>query len=285
ANPTTNPLTAFAGEIVDDSNYVKKTGQELQIIHGVLRRDDDELSMSEYDEDYLTRAEIYNAFVSRYDNQTIYGTKTFNTNVNAVRFAKIGKDDTSVLLACGGDRQLSQFGGIEDLTSSAFNRNYNAGTFNLDYLVYIYLDEALLDAAGLSDFPELYAYIHERYQEPVPFAQAISIGKQTLQKQVKDNDDTLNNTNEVFVPPVSNAPTKLDLSSQLERSSFLAIEGSDPQLIVYGDRVTLSMSYEITGLFLNGYLFKSYPEFVGLKGGGQDDCIKLHRFHQKQLSY
>jgi hypothetical protein len=25
-----------------------------------------------------------------------------------------------------------------------------------------YIDEALLDAAGLSDFPELYAYIHER---------------------------------------------------------------------------------------------------------------------------
>ncbi|KAA6359620.1 MAG: hypothetical protein EZS28_044852, partial [Streblomastix strix] len=113
----------------------------------------------------------------------------------------------------------------------------------------VYLDEALLDAAGLSDFPELYAYIRERYQEPIPPAQRIPIGEQTLQKQVKDNDDILNNTNEEFIPPVSNAPTKLDLSSQLERSSFYASSGSDPQLIVYGDRVTLTVSYETTGLF------------------------------------
>ncbi|KAA6367387.1 MAG: hypothetical protein EZS28_037085, partial [Streblomastix strix] len=99
----TKPISEFANGSVDDSNYVKKTGQELQIIHGVLRRDDNELSMSEYNEDYLTKGEIYNAFVSRYDNQTIYGTKTFNSNVNAAGFAKTGKDDTSVLLAGGGD--------------------------------------------------------------------------------------------------------------------------------------------------------------------------------------
>ncbi|KAA6400328.1 MAG: hypothetical protein EZS28_004145 [Streblomastix strix] len=160
-NGTTKPLSEFASGSVDDSNYVKKTGQELQIIHGVLRRDDDELSISEFDEDYLTGAEIYSAFISRYDNQTIYGTKTFNLNVNAAGFAKTGKDDTSVLLAGGGDRLLSSFGGIEDLTSSAFSGmngaviqyklirignlyifsllanggNYNMGTFNPDYLV------------------------------------------------------------------------------------------------------------------------------------------------------
>ncbi|KAA6397771.1 MAG: hypothetical protein EZS28_006697, partial [Streblomastix strix] len=117
----TKPLSEFASESVDDSNFVKKMGQELQIIHGILRSDDDELSMSEYNEDYLTRGEIYNAFVSRYDNQTIYGPKTFNSNINATGFAKIGKDDTSVLLAGSGDRLLSSFGGIEDLTSSAFS--------------------------------------------------------------------------------------------------------------------------------------------------------------------
>ncbi|KAA6384490.1 MAG: hypothetical protein EZS28_019982, partial [Streblomastix strix] len=109
----TKPISEFGDGSVDDSNYVKKTGQELQIIHGVLRRDDDELSMSEYDEDYLTRAEIYNAFVSRYDNQTIYGTNTFNSNVNTAGFAKTGKDDTSVLLAGGGDQLLSSCGGVQ----------------------------------------------------------------------------------------------------------------------------------------------------------------------------
>ncbi|KAA6359347.1 MAG: hypothetical protein EZS28_045126, partial [Streblomastix strix] len=137
----------------------------------------------------------------------------------------------------------------------------------------VYLDEALLDAAGLLEFPEYYAYIIERDQEPVPPAQRIPIGEQTLQKQVKDNDDILFSTNEVFVPPVSNAPQKLDLSSQLERSSFLASSGSDPQLIVYGDRVTLTVSYETTGLFTNGYLFKSYPEFARPKAG--DKVIAL----------
>ncbi|KAA6404430.1 MAG: hypothetical protein EZS28_000051 [Streblomastix strix] len=124
----------------------------------------------------------------------------------------------------------------------------------------VYLDETLLDAAELSYFPELYAYIRERYQEPIPSAQRIPIGKQSLEKQVKDNDDILNNTNEEFVPPVSNAPTKLDLSLQLERSSFLVSSESDPQLNVHDDCVTLTVSYETTGLFHNGYLFKSYPE-------------------------
>ncbi|KAA6378486.1 MAG: hypothetical protein EZS28_025988 [Streblomastix strix] len=137
----------------------------------------------------------------------------------------------------------------------------------------VYLDEALLEAAGLLEFPEYYAYIIERDQEPVPPAQRIPIGQQTLQKQVKDNDDILFSTNEEFVPPVSNAPQKLDISSQLERSSFLASSGSDPQLIVYGDRVTLTASYETTGLFPNGYLFKSYPEFAWLKAG--DKVIAL----------
>ncbi|KAA6361028.1 MAG: hypothetical protein EZS28_043444, partial [Streblomastix strix] len=124
-------ISEFGGGSVDDSNYVKKTGQELQIIHGVLRRDDDELSMSEYDLDYLTRGEIYNAFVSRYDNQTIYGTKTFNSNVNAAGFAKTGKDDTSVLLAGGGDQLISSFGGVqvEDITSLVVNLHSNI-TFN-----------------------------------------------------------------------------------------------------------------------------------------------------------
>ncbi|KAA6350848.1 MAG: hypothetical protein EZS28_051872 [Streblomastix strix] len=56
------------------------------------------------------------------------------------------------------------------------------------------VDEALLDAAGLSDFPELYAYIHEREPKPIVdgIANQIIIGPQYLQDQVKDNDDKLN---------------------------------------------------------------------------------------------
>ncbi|KAA6358970.1 MAG: hypothetical protein EZS28_045503, partial [Streblomastix strix] len=125
----------------------------------------------------------------------------------------------------------------------------------------VYIDERLLDAAGLSDFPELYAYIKERYPKPLEQQpQPVPIGDQSLQQQVKNNDDIIYTSNEVFEPPVPNAITKLDLSSQLERQSFLASSGSDPQLIVYGYRITLTASYATTGVFPNGYLFKSYPQ-------------------------
>ncbi|KAA6387919.1 MAG: hypothetical protein EZS28_016556 [Streblomastix strix] len=137
----------------------------------------------------------------------------------------------------------------------------------------VYIDEGLLEAAGLLEFPEYYAYILERDQEPVPPAGRVPIGEQTLQKQVKDNDDILNSTNEVFVPPVQNAAQKLDLSSQLQRVNHLASSGSDPQLIVYGDRVTLTVSYATTGYFTGGYLFTSYPEQARPKAG--DKVIAL----------
>ncbi|KAA6389102.1 MAG: hypothetical protein EZS28_015371 [Streblomastix strix] len=160
-----------------------------------------------------------------YDS-TINGSKTFTNNVNATGSVKTDKEETSVLLAGGGDMLLSSFEGIEDLTQSAFSGNYNAGTFNTDYLV----------------------------QHDVAVATYIPFPK-------------------TFVLPVLNATTKLDLSSQLERSSFLALSGSDPKLTMHGDRVTSTVSYETTGLFLNRYLFKSYPEEARPKAG--DEVITL----------
>ncbi|KAA6372366.1 MAG: hypothetical protein EZS28_032105, partial [Streblomastix strix] len=134
----------------------------------------------------------------------------------------------------------------------------------------VYIDERLLNAVGLSDFPELYAYIKERYPKPLEQQpQPVPIGDQTLQQQVKNNDDIIYASNEEFEPPVPNTITKLDLSSQLERQSFLASSGSDPQLIVYGDRITLTASYTTTGVFPNCYLFKSYPAEARPKQGDQ----------------
>ncbi|KAA6378160.1 MAG: hypothetical protein EZS28_026313 [Streblomastix strix] len=137
-----------------------------------------------------------------------------------------------------------------------------------------YIDERLLDAAGLSDFQELYAYIKERYPKPIDeLPQPVPIGDQTLQQQVKNIDDIIYSTgdgsNDTFAPPVLNAITKLDLSSQLERQSFLASSGQDPQLIVFSDRIALTASYVTTSLFPNGYLFKSYLSEVRPKLGDQ----------------
>ncbi|KAA6398718.1 MAG: hypothetical protein EZS28_005756 [Streblomastix strix] len=114
----------------------------------------------------------------------------------------------------------------------------------------VYIAERLLDAADLSDIPELYAYIKERYPKPIgELPQPVPIGDQTLQLQVKNNDDIIYASNEEFEPPVPNAITKLDLNSQLERQSFLVSSGLDPQLIVYGDRIILTASYATTVLF------------------------------------
>ncbi|KAA6377725.1 MAG: hypothetical protein EZS28_026747, partial [Streblomastix strix] len=327
----TKPISEFAGTPTDQSDYytkpqtysqteennkfVKLKGSIQQTITGRLKY----VSPFDYKDEtqdpvantYLTMSEVdaklTNVVITN-TTQSLTGAKTFNANVSATGLVKAGKDDTSVLLA--GDALISSFGGIEDLTSSAFSNmnggviqyslirignlyilsllayggNYNIGTFYTDYLVqddifvatYIPFPNQTVDkgdAAGLLEFPEYYAYIFNRDQEPVPPAQRIPIGEQTLEKQVKDNDDILISTNEVLVPPVSNAPIKLDLNSQLERSNFLASSGSDPQLIVYGDRVTLTASYETTGLFPNGYLFKSYPKFARPKEG--DKVIAL----------
>ncbi|KAA6353449.1 MAG: hypothetical protein EZS28_051024, partial [Streblomastix strix] len=65
----------------------------------------------------------------------------------------------------------------------------------------VYIDEASLDAAGLSKFPKLYAYIHEREPKPIVdgIASQIIVGQQYHQDQVKDNDDKLS----VQLPPTT----------------------------------------------------------------------------------
>ncbi|KAA6399128.1 MAG: hypothetical protein EZS28_005341 [Streblomastix strix] len=57
----------------------------------------------------------------------------------------------------------------------------------------VYIDEVLLDAAGLSEFPELYACIHEREPKLIvdEITNHIIVGPQYLQDQVIDNFDKL----------------------------------------------------------------------------------------------
>ncbi|KAA6367747.1 MAG: hypothetical protein EZS28_036726, partial [Streblomastix strix] len=335
----TKPISEFVGTPTDLSNYYTKTqtysktetdnkyirleGSIQQTITGRLKYVSPFGQTYDETQDpvantYLIQSEVdakLTNYVNTANNQEINGTKTFNSNVNATGFAKTGKDDTLVLLAGGGDRLLSSFGGVqvEDITDLVINLHSNI-TFNYynlleqywnfqywhissntskHFISYFVGNEekdinmfpliqrdsdiyrlnrsmGLLDAAGLSDFSELYAYIKERYPKPIgELPQPVPIGDQTLQQQVKNNDDIINNSNEVFEPPVPNAITKLGLSSQLGRNSFLASSGSDPTLIVYGDRITLTASYTTTGVFPNGYLFKSCPQEARPKLGDQ----------------
>ncbi|KAA6389723.1 MAG: hypothetical protein EZS28_014749 [Streblomastix strix] len=110
-----------------------------------------------------------------------------------------------------------------------------------------YIDERLLGTACLSDFPELHADFKEHYPKMIgDLPQLVPKGEQLLQQQVKNNDDIIYASNQVFEPLVPNAITKLDLISLLVRQVFLASSSSDPQLIVYGNRITLTASYETT---------------------------------------
>ncbi|KAA6385880.1 MAG: hypothetical protein EZS28_018590, partial [Streblomastix strix] len=239
-------------------------------------------------------------FFSSVDDSN-YVKKMVIGNLTSTSFIKSDKDDTSVLLAGGSDRLLSDFscGGAKgfapgmNIKIRTLPTQYaptvselcmpvggpyggfklhitNTGKISCYVVGAFYFDERLLDAAGLSDFPELYAYIKERYPKPIgELLQPVPIGDQILQQQVKNNDDLIYASNEEFELPVPNAITKLDLSSQLKRQSFLASSGSDPQLIVYGDRITLIASYATTSVFPNGYLFKSYPQEARPKMGDQ----------------
>ncbi|KAA6395605.1 MAG: hypothetical protein EZS28_008870 [Streblomastix strix] len=133
----TKPISEFADTPTDLSNYYNKTqtysqteannkfvrleGSIQQTITGRLKYVSpfggtyDE-TQDPVDNTYLTISEVdakLTNVVTTNTTQSIAGAKTFNSNVSATGFAKTGKDDTSVLLAGGGDMLLSAFGGLE----------------------------------------------------------------------------------------------------------------------------------------------------------------------------
>ncbi|KAA6390833.1 MAG: hypothetical protein EZS28_013641 [Streblomastix strix] len=133
----TKPISEFAGTPTDLPNYYTKTqsysqteannkfvrleGSIQQTITGRLKYVS--LFGGTYDETqdpventYLTQSEVdakLTNVVTTNTTQSINGTKTFTSSVSATGFAKTGKDDTSILLAGGGDLLLSAFGGLE----------------------------------------------------------------------------------------------------------------------------------------------------------------------------
>ncbi|KAA6390160.1 MAG: hypothetical protein EZS28_014313 [Streblomastix strix] len=133
----TKPLSEFTGTPTDLSNYYTKTqiysqteannkfvrleGSIQQTTIGRLRYvspfgETYDETQDPVENTYFIQSEVdakLTNVVTTNTTQSINGTKTFMSNVSATGFAKTGKDDTSVLLAGGGDMLLSAFGGLE----------------------------------------------------------------------------------------------------------------------------------------------------------------------------
>ncbi|KAA6365171.1 MAG: hypothetical protein EZS28_039302, partial [Streblomastix strix] len=113
ANGSTKPLSEFGSGSVDDSNYVKKTVQTLQVIKGYIRKSIQDLDgdePSEDDEDYITKGEVAHQYVSISGGvQQIIGTKHFYDTVTAKGFKTPSGTNQQVLLANGDVKPLSEF--------------------------------------------------------------------------------------------------------------------------------------------------------------------------------
>ncbi|KAA6330271.1 MAG: hypothetical protein EZS28_053517, partial [Streblomastix strix] len=188
---------------------------------GILRKGEDEDEESEDDDDYITRVmtppvmfagytatqsslikinnQIYFFYLVVKPDDTIQAYQgrdicTVNPPPLYTLFRPLNSDYLAMFLSDGyvhfttqaTMKQSSiQFVQLKARQLCCLFLNYKMSNVNID--------EALLDAAGLSEFPELYAYIHEREPKPIVdgIANQIVVGPQYLQDQVKDNDDKL----------------------------------------------------------------------------------------------
>ncbi|KAA6401507.1 MAG: hypothetical protein EZS28_002968 [Streblomastix strix] len=125
----------------------------------------------------------------------------------------------------------------------------------------VYIDKALLDAAGLTDFPELYAYIRERdSQPPVGEASPVPIGEQTLQKQVKDNDDALAGPIDPVQPPTIEAMHYETFGFILLTPGLQLYDSSQStfRFAVQGNKVTFNLGLKTATTF-KGYIMGGFP--------------------------
>ncbi|KAA6381644.1 MAG: hypothetical protein EZS28_022828, partial [Streblomastix strix] len=99
----------YATKYSIDGAFVKKTGKNLQVIEGYLRKGSEPEEVSEDDEDYVTRKDVQSKYVGIWGEQQIIGTKSFYDNVTANGFIKRGGTNQQVLLANGSTKPLSEF--------------------------------------------------------------------------------------------------------------------------------------------------------------------------------
>ncbi|KAA6393655.1 MAG: hypothetical protein EZS28_010817 [Streblomastix strix] len=289
ANGAIKAISEFGSGSVDDSNYVKKTGDNLQIIQEIIRRGGFEPEIEELsdDDDYVTRRAVVTQFITIFGEQQIVWTKTFYGNVTANGFVKSGGTNQYVLFANGTIKPFLEFTGgsvddsnyvkktqdirentgsfaqvfvlrngqltqpidgkliqrldncqskgtgaeeesesdDEDYCTKGYvggkikffghdDHEYDASSFAFSNLTdsnfvrrdcassspRINMDKALLNAAGLMDFPELYPYIREREpRPPVETEPPAPIGEQTLQETFNQVNYDSNNDGKVDI--------------------------------------------------------------------------------------
>ncbi|KAA6357921.1 MAG: hypothetical protein EZS28_046552, partial [Streblomastix strix] len=122
----TKPISEFSNS-VDDSSYVKKDG-DVQDIQGILRKTTlDQPYPEPTDDEYITLGAVKSEFVSSNYSGSI------NYNLTATSFIKSGKDDTSILLAGGGDMKLSLFDGAADIiNNNIISSNFENGNVKVN---------------------------------------------------------------------------------------------------------------------------------------------------------
>ncbi|KAA6402943.1 MAG: hypothetical protein EZS28_001536 [Streblomastix strix] len=120
--------------------------------------------------------------------------------------------------ATGSGNAITDLNITGNILTPAKNKNF----VDLEYnqTIKLFIDEKLLETAGLTDFPELYAYFKElepKSSEEQP--QSVPIVEQTLQDQVKQNAAIINDEeNEFVLLPIENIQPKVDLQDGLEKT-------------------------------------------------------------------
>ncbi|KAA6391481.1 MAG: hypothetical protein EZS28_012993, partial [Streblomastix strix] len=298
------PLSEFSGGGGVMSNYVQKTGQTLQVVNGILRKGDDEEEESEDDDDYITRGEYdnktNNIITSKFYNfyqvttppvmfagYTATQSSLIKINNQMYFFYLVVKPDDTIQAYYGRDICTVNTPPLYTIFCT-LNSDYLAMFLNDRYVHFttqatmkqssiqrclflnykmsnVYIDEALLDATDLSEFPELYAYIHECESKPIVYGTAnqIVVGPQYLQDQVKDNDDKLH----VQPAPQTIVPIEIPqveifkiFKSQLAANCQM-YNPADEYFYFY--KLRNKVVYNI-GLYLNnefmGFIFTNFPE-------------------------
>ncbi|KAA6388644.1 MAG: hypothetical protein EZS28_015827 [Streblomastix strix] len=200
ANGSTKPLSDFSGGGGDMSNYVKKTGAVVQVINGILRKGEDKREESEDDDDYITKGMMIHKIqrilrIPHGAKSVMLLRQNSIISINIIQ-AYQGRDICTVnppplytILHTLNSDYMDMF------TDDGYMKQTSLLVLFLNYkMSNVYIDEALLDAAELLEFPELYVYIHEREPKLIVdgIANQIIIRTQYHQDQVKDNDDKLN---------------------------------------------------------------------------------------------